>query len=146
MKVILLEDIRGVGKKFEIKEVRDGYARNFLFPNKLAENATPSAMKKLDEMKSTHDAKEAELIKHLESIARSINSMKIQFDLKHGKGGSTFGSVNKESVLKALREHKLVTKEHVEIALNHPIKEAGTYDIPIDLKKGVKTILKIIVR
>src|SRR5579872_4729452 len=107
MQIILLEDVRGVGLKHDIKEVRDGYARNFLFPNKLAERATPSSLKKLEEMKATHDAKEIELKKHLEEIARRITDMRIQFELKRGKDGSIFGSVNKEAVLKALREHKL---------------------------------------
>jgi large subunit ribosomal protein L9 len=146
MKVIILEDVRGIGKKFEVKDVRDGYARNFLFPNKLAENATPSALKKLEELKATHTAKETELLKHLESLARKISEMSIEFDLKKGKGGSTFGSVNKESILKALREHKLISAERIDITLDHPIKEPGMYAIPLDFKKGVTTELKIIVK
>jgi len=146
MKVIILEDVRGIGKKFEIKEVRDGYARNFLFPNKLAEPATPSALKKLDEMKAAHTEKEIELKKRLEAAAREINAMTIQFDLKKGKDGSIFGVVNKEAILKALREHKFITNERIDITLDHPIKEPGTYTIPLDLKKGVTAELRILVK
>ena len=145
MKVIILEDVRGIGKKFEVKEVRDGYARNFLFPNKLAENATPSALKKLEELLATHAEKETEMIKHLQAAAHKISEMSIQFDLKKGKDGSIFGSVNKEAILKALREHNLITKERVDITLDHPIKELGKYTIPVDLKKGVTADLKILV-
>jgi large subunit ribosomal protein L9 len=146
MQVILLDEVRGVGKKFEIKEVRDGYARNFLFPNKLAEPATPTSLKKLEAMKAEHDKKEIELKKHLETIAHKIGDMRIQFDLKKGKDGSIFGSVNKEAVLKALREHKLITTERIDITLDHPIKEPGLYTVPLDLKKGVTTELKIIIK
>ncbi len=146
MKVILLDEVRSIGHRFDIKEVRDGYARNFLFPNKLAEPATPSALKKLETMKAEHDAREIEVKKHLEGIARKIGDMRIQFDLKKGKDGSIFGSVNKEAVLKALREHKVITTERIDITLNHPIKEPGLYTVPLDLKKGVQTELKIIVK
>jgi large subunit ribosomal protein L9 len=146
MKVIILEEVRGVGKKFEVKEVSNGYARNFLFPNKLAEPANPSSLKKLEAMIAEHNKNENEYIKTLEAIARKIADMRIQFDLKKGKDGSIFGSVNKESILKALREHKLITKERVDITLDHPIKEPGLYVVPIDLKKGITVDLKIVVK
>lgn len=146
MKVILLDEVRGIGKKYEVKEVRDGYARNFLFPNKLAETASPSSLKKLEEMKAEHDKNETELLKHLESMANHINEMTIEFDLKKGKDGSIFGVVNKEAILKALREHKLIGKERIDITVEHPIKEFGSYTIPVDLKKGITANLKIIVK
>jgi large subunit ribosomal protein L9 len=146
MQIILLDEVRGIGHKYEVKEVRDGYARNFLFPNKLAEPANATSLKKLEKMKAEHDTKEIEIKKNLESVAHRISEMTIQFDLKKGKDGSIFGVVNKESVLKALREHKLLTTERIDITLDHPIKEPGNYTIPIDLKKGVTTSLKIIVK
>ncbi len=146
MKVIILEEVRGVGKKFEVKEVRDGYARNFLFPNKLAEPANASSLKKLEAMKADLEKDEVEYKKHLEAVARKIEDMRIQFGLKKGKDGSIFGSINKEAVLKALREHKLITKERIDITLDHPIKEPGLYTVPIDLKKGITTELKIVVK
>jgi len=146
MKVILLEEVRGIGKKYEVKEVRDGYARNFLFPNKLAETANPSSLKKLEALQAEHDKNEIELKKHLETMAHHINEMTIQFDLKKGKDGSIFGVVNKESILKALREHKLIGKERIDIMVEHPIKAPGNYTIPVDLKKGITAELKIVVK
>jgi large subunit ribosomal protein L9 len=146
MKVILLDEVRGIGKKYEVKEVRDGYARNFLFPNKLAETASPSSLKKLEDMKAEHDKGELEMMKHLQTLANHINDMTIEFDLKKGKDGSIFGVVNKESILKALREHKLIGKERIDITIEHPMKTPGNYTIPVDLKKGVTASLKIIVK
>ena len=85
MKVIFLEEVRNVAKKFDVKDVSNGYARNFLFPNKLAEPATPSAMKKLEALKAEHDKNEAELLRRLREIAEKINETKIEFTVKDGQ-------------------------------------------------------------
>jgi large subunit ribosomal protein L9 len=145
MKIILQEDVRNIGKKFDVKDVSDGYARNFLFPNKLAEPATPGALKKLDALKAEHDKNEADLLGRLHEIAKKINGTTIEFFVKTDKSGAVFGSVNKESILKSLREHELVTKERVDIDLKYPLKEVGEYSVPIDLKKGVTATLKVLV-
>ncbi len=146
MKVIFLEDVRNVGKKFEVKEVSDGYARNFLFVNQLAEPATVGALKKIEAMKAAHEKEDHELRAHLETIARKFADTKLEFELAADKSGALFGSVNKESILKALREHNLVGKERVEIDLKYPIKEVGEHIVPIDLKKGVTAKLTIVVK
>jgi ribosomal protein L9 len=117
-----------------------------LFVNKLAESATPEALKKLKARKAEHDKNEEELKKHLSALAHKISVTKIEFDLKADKTGALFGSVNKESVLKALREHNLVRKERVDIDLKYPIKEAGEYKVSVDFKKGVTAELNIIVK
>ena len=143
MKIILLEDVKNIGKKFEMKEVSGGYARNFLFPNKLAEPVTPASLKKIETMKAEHEKGDAELRKHLDAIAANIETATLVFPLKTDKSGATFGSINKETILKALRERHVVTKERIEMELDRPIKEFGDYTIPIDLKKGVTAKLKI---
>jgi large subunit ribosomal protein L9 len=137
MKVIFLDDVRNVAKKYDIKDVSDGYARNFLFPNKLAETASPEAIKKLESMKAAHEKEDKETLAQLEAVARKINETKIEFEVKTDKSGAVFGSVNKESILKALREHKLIGTERIDIDLKYPIKELGEYVVPIDLRKGV---------
>jgi len=143
MKIILLEDIKNLGKKFETKEVSGGYARNFLFPNKLAEPATPEALKKIETMKTEYEKEEAELQKHLKSLAAEMETTTLVFNLKTDKSGAVFGSINKETILKALREHHIVTKERIEMKLDRPIKELGDHTIFIDLKKGIAAELKI---
>jgi len=145
MKVIFLDDVRNVAKKYDLKDVSDGYARNFLFPTKLAEVASPEALKKLEKMKSEHEKVDAELRAHLESLAQKIKETKIQFELKADKKGVVFGSVNKETILKALREHKLIGTERIDIDLKYPIKELGEFVVPIDLKKGVVAKLGVVV-
>ena len=146
MKIILLDDVRNLGKKFDAKEVNDGYARNFLFPNKLAEPATATTLKQVSEIKAKTEKKENEMIAHLHAIATKLKATKLEFELKADKSGALFGSVNKESILKALREHHFVTTERVDIDLKHPIKEVGEYNVEVDLKKGVTAKLGIIVK
>ena len=146
MKVIFLEDVRNVGRRYEVKDVADGYARNFLFPNKLAEPATPGALKKLEALKAAQEKDERELLARLHEIARTLKETKLEFELKADKTGAVFGSVNKESILKALRDHGFITKERVELELKYPIKEIGEHTVVVDLKKGVKAELRIVVK
>ncbi len=145
MKVIFLSDVRNVGKKYEIKEVSDGYARNFLLPNRLAEPATATAVKKVESMKAEHEKEDRELIARLEAIAAKIAGTKLQFAVKTDRSGAVFGSVNKESILKALRDHKIIGAERVEIDLKYPIKEVGEYTVDVGLKKGVVAKLGVVV-
>ena len=145
MKVIFTQDVRGVAKKYDIKDVSDGYARNFLFSNTLAEPATSSAIKKLETMKAESERSDRELHQHIEDLAQKIAATKIQFELKADKSGAVFGSVNKETILKALREHKLIGAERIDIDLKYPIKELGEYTVPIDLKKGITAKLGVVV-
>jgi large subunit ribosomal protein L9 len=112
----------------------------------LAEPATPGALKKLEATKAEHEKNDRELHVRLTEIARKLSDTKLEFELAADKSGALFGSVNKESILKALREHGLVTKERVEIDLKYPIKEEGEYAIPVDLKKGITATLTIVVK
>ncbi len=143
MKVIFLQDVRNVGRRNDVKDVSDGYARNFLFINKLAEPASPAALKKLETMKAAHDAEEAALLRKLDDEKRAIEAVALEFPLKADKSGAPFSSVNKETILTALREHKLITTERVAIDLKYPIKEFGEHVVTVDLKKGVSAKMRI---
>lgn len=146
MKVILLEDVKSIGKKSEVKNVSDGYARNFLFPNNLAQPATPSALKSLAITKEHVEKEEAEARKHLEGLARTINERYLEFPLKTDSKGTVFGSVSKDMILKGLRDTGLIRKERVEVKMDHPLKEVGDHSVDIDLKKGVTAKLKVVIR
>ena len=146
MKVILLQDVRNIGRKYEIKEVSDGYARNFLFANKFAEPATASALARLEKMKQESEKEGEETTKRLHEIAQQISDLGLQFELPADEHGSVFGSVNKEAILKALREHAIIRNERVDIVLEHPIKKTGEYVVPVDLKKGITANLKVVVK
>ena len=146
MKIILLQDVRTVGKKHDVKDVADGYARNFLFANKLAEPASAAALAKLEQMKVTSEKDDQELLKRLHEIASEMKELALQFELQADASGSVFGSVNKDAIAKALREHGILRNERVEVLLEHPIKKIGEYVVPVDLKKGIEAKLKIVVK
>jgi large subunit ribosomal protein L9 len=92
------------------------------------------------------EKEDKERIKHLTELARKIQESYLEFSLRTGEKGSVFGSVNKEMILRAMREHKWLTKERVDILLEHPLKTLGEHTIPVDLKKGITARLKIMVR
>ena len=143
MKVILLSDVKNIGKKLDVKEVPDGYARNFLIPKNLAEPATNEAQKNVQKIKFEKEKENQELAGNLKRIVKELAEKKIRFFLKADEHDKLFGSVSKDMILKALRENKFIIKERAEIKMEHPLKELGDYEIEIYLQKGIKSKLKI---
>jgi len=139
MKIFFLQDVRGIGKKFEVKEVSDGYARNFLIPRGLGRIAD----KNTEIIKSSRDKEEQMLNKHLTLLARTLESSTLTFDLKTSPEGTVFGSVTTDMILSSLRDSKLISKEHVEIKIEKPLKKIGEYIVPVTLPRGKITSIKV---
>ena len=146
MKIILLEDVKNLGKKHDVKDVPDGYARNFLIFRKFAKPATPQALKELAIAKSRIEKEDAETIKQRAFLAESMKGKFLIFDLRTDDKGHVFSSVTKEMILKSLRSQGFVGKERVDLKIEHPLKEIGEYLLDLDLKKGIKTKIKVILR
>lgn len=140
MKIILLQDIKGFGKKYDIKEAKDGYARNFLIPQKLAKIATNQAVKELGVQKAEWERKEKEIKAELEKTAKELEGREFKFEVKTGKKGEVFGSVGSEDIKKSLIEKGI----KAEILLERPLKTLGEHQVEIDLGGGIKTKIKII--
>ena len=144
MKVIFLQDVARVGKRHDIKEINDGYAMNFLFPRKLAELATPSAIAELEKRKKNieieREVQEELLLKNLEEIKGKVVHLKAKADEK----GHLFSKIhNKDIVDEMKREHHADINEEF-IVLEKPIKEIGEHDIPIVIK-GKKSSFTLII-
>ncbi len=137
MRVILQKDIKGVGKKGEIKEISDGHARNFLIPKGLATAATPDQLKVHAHASAQDAAHEKAHTEKLTLLANALEGRKFTFHLKSDAHGSVFGSVNKEAVLKTLRSEGGISPERVDIKLDHPIKVFGETKIPVEFQKGI---------
>src|SRR3989344_1533072 len=146
MKVILLEDVKGIGKKYDVKEVKGGYARNFLIPKNLAKPTSAEALKKLESLQASWKLKKNTIRKELETVAKNIQDRSLIFFLKVDDKNNPFGSVTKEMILSAIRDNAFVTKERVDIKLDRPLKELGEYEVEVEFKKGIKTQLKIEVK
>jgi len=104
MKIILLQDIKNLGKKFEVKEVKNGYARNFLFPQKLAVAATAAALKNLTKQKEQWEVQHQKFIQELKEEAKKLEGETLIFNLRIDQKEKVFGSVSKNDIEKALEE------------------------------------------
>lgn len=138
MRVILLSDVRGVGRKNDVKEVADGYARNFLVAKKLAVAADEKGMG----AKAQVDAKEEAERLRLAALAARLSTITLDFTMKTGPHGELFGSVSKRDVEMALREKGFVEGE---IILEHPIKSTGEQKVEVDFGKGARGVLKVVI-
>lgn len=144
MKVILTKDLDKIGKRNDIVEVKDGFARNFLFPNKMAIPATKANIKGL-EKSIRHFARGIEKVKEMsEKIAEKINSLTIKTSIKIGIDGKSFGSITSQDIVDLLKPNDIeIDKKHIE--LDEPIKKPGIYDITVRLPQKVSAVLKLVV-
>ena len=135
MKVILLKDIKKVGKKDEVIEVSDGYARNYLIKRKLAVAYTKGSSKVLNEQLAIKEEHEAKLKKEAEEIKKKLDIMKLEFSLSAGKEGQVFGSISTKQIHQALQE-KGIEVDKRKIHLDVPVSSLGTTNVKVDLYKG----------
>lgn len=144
MKVILLSDVKGVGKKQEIVNVSDGYARNFLFPRKLAMDATPGAAKELEKKQAAERARETERRMAAEKKAASLRGKVVTVVAKCGTQGRLYGSVTGAEIAAALNEQHGVEVDKRKIELSDPIRAVGESEIVVKLYPEISA--KMIVR
>ena len=142
MKVILLQDVKGQGKKGEVVDVNEGYARNFLLKKGLAEIATATKLNDLNQKKSSADFHKAEEVKATKILAEQIKGKTFTVKIKAGQNGKVCGSVTGGNISDALAEAGYAIDKK-KIILPQPIKTLGTYDIDLKLMEGITS--KIIV-
>ena len=141
MKVIFIKDLRGQGKKGEIKEVKDGYAKNFLIKNGYAVKETKGSLKVLnEENKKAHEEDELNKKNALE-LKEKLEREKIRFVVKTGEHDKVFGSVSVKQIKDKLDSKYKIDKK--QIIIDHPISSLGFHDITINLYKDIKATLKI---
>jgi len=144
MRVILLQDIDKLGKKYEIKEVANGYARNFLIAKGLAKPATEDALKWLDLQKEIETKKAEEELKKVQEIASAIDGQEIIIPVKIGEENQLFESITNQKIWEKLKELGFDVKKN-QIDLPEPIKEIGEFPIKIHLEHNLEAEIKVIV-
>lgn len=143
MKVILKENIKSIGKKDEIINVSDGYARNYLFVKDLAVEATPGNLAKLQTKKDSLAFKKSQEREEAKKIADKLSKITLEFKVRAGENGKIFGGVsNKEIAEKLNKDYKIVVDKK-KIDLKEPIKILGVKRVEIKLFEGVTGIVKI---
>ena len=143
MKVVLLKDVKNVGKRDDILNVSDGYARNFLFPQKLAAEATPGALKEIERKRAAQDAREAEQLAEAQAKAALLKNQIINLEVKCGEKGRLYGSVTNAEVAEALEKQHGVKVDKRKIDIGDPIREVGIREISVWLHTGVTTPMKL---
>ena len=143
MKVILKDNIKGVGKKNEVINASDGYARNFLFPKNLAVEATPENMQKLNSQNQAKQYRKDQEKEQAQEIAKKLETITVEIKVQAGENGKIFGSVSSKEISESLeKEHKiLIDKKKIEI--KEPIKVLGTRTVEARLFEGVLGKIKI---
>lgn len=143
MKVILLTDVKGSGKKDEIINVSDGYARNFLFPKKMAVEATPGALKEIEKKRAAEAAREAERRAQAEEKARQLKGKVINISVKCGEKGRLYGSITTAEIAAELEKQHGIKVDKRKIDLSDPIRTVGDVQVTVWLYSGITTPMTV---
>lgn len=145
MKVILLKDVANLGKSGEVVQVSDGYARNFLFPRKLAQEASPGALRSLQEIRSRLESKEAKGLVEAQRIARSLMGKTLTIEAEAGEKGKLYGSVTPQDIVDAIADQFSIVLEKRQVHLEEPIRALGAHKVPLKLHKDCAVELEVTV-
>jgi large subunit ribosomal protein L9 len=144
MKVIFLKDVENVAYEGDMKEVKTGYARNYLLKERLAMEATPANIKSLEKKLAQIAGKENERVSKAQEAANIIKSITVTISKKAGDSGKLYGAITSQELVDALAEHS-VTLEKKQLDIKEPIKELGSYEIGVRVYKDIKASFKVIV-
>ena len=139
MEVILIQDVDNLGGINEVVKVRNGYARNFLLPRKLAVEANPGNMKQLEEKRKQQQKKEEAMLAEVNSVIEKLNEAPVKIGAKSGTSGKIFGSVTNLQLSRAIRDQKGYEIDRKKITLPDEVKELGMYKAHIDFGNGKST-------
>ncbi len=143
MKVILLKDVKGLGKEGELVNAKDGHARNFLFPRKLAVEATSENMRKWEERKKKEQAREKEEYEKALKLKEKIESLDLELRSKAGEGGKLFGSITSKDIADALKLKHNIDIDRRKIELKENIKNLGTVTVGVRVYPEVVANLNV---
>lgn len=146
MKVILLKDVKGTGKKGEMKEVSDGYARNFLFPKKLAVVADNTSVKELKEKNKSQEIKAQKEYEAAVEQGKKMEEMNVVIYSKSGEGGRLFGSITSKDIAEQLKKQHGIEVDKRKISLDEPIRVLGSRKVDIKIHQKVTTTVRVDVK
>jgi large subunit ribosomal protein L9 len=146
MDIVLLEDVKALGKKGQIVKVNDGYARNFILPKKLGIEATTKNLNDLKLQKANEAKVQAEQLDAAKELAAKIGELSITLSIRAGEGGRAFGSVSGKEISQAIKSQLSMDIDKKKLVLPEPLKTFGSHEVPIKLHKEVtaKLIVKVV--
>ncbi|MCD8039124.1 MAG: 50S ribosomal protein L9 [Lachnospiraceae bacterium] len=143
MKVILLEDVKSVGKKGDLVELKEGYARNFIIPKKLGVEATDANMNTLKLQKKQEEKLAREQLEAAERLAKELDEMTVKLEIKGGEGGKVFGSVSSKEIAKEIARQYGKEVDKKKIQLSEAIKTEGMHEVTVKLHPKVTAKLRV---
>ena len=143
MQVILLQDVKALGKKGELVNVSDGYARNFILPKKLGLEANAKNLNDLKLQKAAEDKKQKELLEEAQVLGKNLETKTLEVKIKAGEGGRTFGSISSKEIAAVLKAQYSIEIDKKKLHLPEPIKTIGTHTVPVKLHPQVTAELKV---
>ena len=143
MQVILLEDVKALGKKGEIVKVNDGYARNYILPKKLGLEATPKNLNDLKLQKAAEAKRQQEIYEEAVALKEKIEALTVNLTIKTGEGGRTFGSISTKEIAEGLKKQHGMELDKKKLAMADSIKGIGTYHVSVKLHAKVTAELKV---
>lgn len=143
MEIILIQDVKDLGKKGQIVKVSDGYARNFILPKKLGLEATKKNLNDLKLQKMAEEKRQKEILDEAKEFAKKLEELTVVLKIKAGEGGRSFGSVSTKEIVAAMKDQFSLDIDKKKLQLNDPIKSAGSYTVPIKLHPQVTAEVKV---
>lgn len=143
MKVIFTADVKGKGKKGEVKNVNDGYARNYLLKNNLAVEATKGNMKAQEAKEKKQEQLAQEEVEEAEKLKETLAALEVKLSAKSGEGGRLFGSITSKQIADELKKTHKIKIDKRKIELNEPIRTLGYTDVPVKLHNEVTGSIKV---
>lgn len=143
MEVVLLQDVKALGKKGQIVNVNDGYARNFILPKKLGIEANARNLNDLKLQKQNAEKVAANQLAEAKALAEKIGELSVTVSIKAGEGGKTFGSVSTKEIAKAAADQLQLDIDKKKMVLPEPIRSLGVTEVPVKLHKDVTATLRV---
>ena len=145
MRVVFLEDVAGVANGGEVKEVKNGFARNYLIPKNLAVPASHNALQRVERLKKEADTTRVKLLTDMSALAEELNGVQVQVEMRAGTGGRLYGSVTNAIVAEQLQDviGREIDRRLIEIP--DPIRELGTFDVSVRLHPEVQAAISVLV-
>ena len=143
MQIVLLEDVKSLGKKGEIVKVNEGYGRNFILPKKLGVEATAKNLNDLKLKKANEEKVAAKLLEEARELGAKLEKASVTLSIKAGENGKAFGSVSSKEISKAVQEQLGLDIDKKKLVLADPIKTLGTHEVPVKLHRDVSAKLSV---
>lgn len=143
MEVVLLEDVKSLGKKGQVVKVNEGYARNFILPKKLGVEATPKNLNDLKLQKANADKIAAEQLAAAKALGEKLGASSVTLSIKAGDNGKAFGSVSGKEIAKAIQDQLGLDIDKKKLVLPEPLKTFGSHEVPVKLHKDVTAKLMV---